>query len=243
MALKNIHDSMTQPGFKSRGTHEKRYQKRIIRKQTRRILHQLDPDVIEDLLLPTNPPTRREETVNMTLAHKWLEKQVGKPWKQVEKQLERQFGNDCSVRGIWIRRNIRKWICLSESLYARTHNDFYVDDDGLLQDSMTLYRKISWCSPREWVSDQCLKAWARERKIACHHGIPCWYEPVEWQERSMRWKDGNVYVYTVVVSYRKAQPLTEEERSFYECLSGMRLNEVKLRVARRFWQRPQIIEE
>ena len=232
MSLKNLGDSVYQSGHMGRCSAEHKQDLRSVRHRTRQILRTIDGKE-EHFLLPKMEQNYPVGGKRMLLVREWMEQQVGQPWLDVETWLNNRFGNRRSYASQRAWEQISGWVTLSASLYAQQRSDFYVDEQGILQDSFELMKETWLQSPRPHVSDSEIEDWAKERRVGFLKGEARWCEPIAWKRRVWKWCPGKFYAYDTPTHFALQQPLNDEELELYHSLNGRQLRKIRIKPKRR----------
>lgn len=200
MSTKNLSRTIIEGGRVRSNKWERRHSSRAERAKVREYLANVakDPEFAEDETEPKRVKVYKEFDDKLGPIYRWLRSQIGRKWDEVKSEIFQTFDTR-NLAGQHIvfdhmlssvqevenpRYSYREVPGEPESSYY--YNDFYVDDEGLLQQKKYIPRQSRHRRPA--VHTKVITDWMRGRIIGKSGNKMYWFIPVSHGGFSDEWK-------------------------------------------------------
>lgn len=227
MATKNLSRTVIEGGRYNRNKQDRRNFNRSYRSQNTRLARAakvlLDPDDLGPV--PKRQKVRKDFFDRTGPLYRWLRKQVGKSWDRVFSELTSRFDTRTTAGRHVVEDHLLSSITLKMTDIAHTRveyigpNDYYVDDNGLLQRREPTNRRKRRFSYGFQHREQKILKWVNNRLVMDYGVSIFWMLPEE-----IRWvhcghaagRDRNGMVFWSSRCYRKHRIVTGLELVYFD---------------------------
>lgn len=203
MSKKNLARTAIEGGRNNGNKWERRYSHSEERNAAKEYCKQavLDPEAVDERdLIEKKSKVYKEFKDKLSPMYRWLRAQVGKPWSEVRSEVAKKFDSrttagrhilfDHLLRSVETDSTPPRWYYSWRSLpvdpnTSHSQNDFYVDEDGILQEKKYISRKSR--RPTN-VNTPWIAKWLNGRVIIKTGNKIYWCAPTEYNGYSTEWK-------------------------------------------------------
>jgi hypothetical protein len=175
MSTKNLARTTIEGGRASWNRCGRRYSNRLQRcRQRDSLVHAARDLDADELVIPERPPLRKDFRDKLGPPERWLNRQVGRPWRLVRGELLRKFDTRTTAGRHLVFDHMLPWV--DEAGHRIGHHRFLIDAHGILRrgDRWRPYGS-PWVRPPLPRSEHELAAWLAGRRVGARGDMLFWF--------------------------------------------------------------------
>ena len=159
---------------------------------------------------PRRQPVRRSFSDKLAPVHRWLDRQIGRPWDDVYADIRARFdARTTAGRHILYCHMLRDVDRFGDVSMGWWRFDLVIDDHGILRAAEGYLGRGRHDRGKRWrppaVSDRAMKAWANGRKVGLRGPVAFWFYPIVHED--------NTQIY-----YRQGRRMSESDLELWNAL-------------------------